>query len=160
MSDNWGAGFCDRLSKGNIMTCNLKVKRIDKDLPLPRYSRDGDACLDLYTSVSGTVMRENALIVPTGLAVQIPQGYVGVVRGRSGNSFKYQIELHNGIIDSNFRGEIKLNVFNTSKFNYSFRAGDRLAQLLILPIPQVNVIEVDELEETNRGAKGFGSSGV
>ena len=142
------------------MICDLKVKRLDKDLPLPTPQTDGAACMDLYAAMGSVVMRESALIVPTGIAVKIPEGFVGIVRGRSGNSFNKHIELHHGVIDSDYIGEIKLNVINNSKFNFSFMFGDRLAQLLILPIPQVNVIEVEELEETNRGDKGFGSSGV
>jgi len=140
----------------------IKVVRLDKELPLPEYAREGDAGIDLLA-------REDALIpcgggrvlVPTGLAVAIPRGYAGFVLPRSGLALKHGISAANspGLIDSGYRGELKVIVLNTdSSSDYQIKRGDRIAQLVIQRIEEVAWVEVDELDGLDRGG-GFGHSG-
>lgn len=140
----------------------IKVVRLDKDLPLPEYAREGDAGIDLLA-------REDALIpcgggralVPTGLAVAIPRGYAGFVLPRSGLALKHGISAANapGLIDSGYRGELKVIVLNTdASSDYQIKRGDRIAQLVIQRVEEVTWVEVDELDGSDRGG-GFGHSG-
>ncbi len=140
----------------------IKVVRLDKELPLPEYARDGDAGIDLLA-------REDALIpcgggrvlVPTGLAVAIPRGYAGFVLPRSGLALKHGISAANspGLIDSGYRGELKVIVLNTdSSSDYQIKRGDRIAQFVIQRVEEVAWVEVDELDGLDRGG-GFGHSG-
>ena len=140
----------------------IKVVRLDKDLPLPEYAREGDAGIDLLA-------REDALIpcgggrvlVPTGLAVAIPSGYAGFVLPRSGLALKHGISAANspGLIDSGYRGELKVIVLNTdATSDYQIKRGDRIAQLVIQRVEEVAWVEVDELDGSDRGG-GFGHSG-
>lgn len=140
----------------------IKVVRLDKELPLPEYAREGDAGIDLLA-------REDALIpcgggrvlVPTGLAVAIPRGYAGFVLPRSGLALKHGISAANspGLIDAGYRGELKVIVLNTdSSSDYQIKRGDRIAQLVIQRVEEVSWVEVDELDGLDRGG-GFGHSG-
>ncbi len=140
----------------------IKVVRLDKELPLPEYAREGDAGIDLLA-------REDALIpcgggrvlVPTGLAVAIPGGYAGFVLPRSGLALKHGISAANspGLIDAGYRGELKVIVLNTdSSSDYQIKRGDRIAQLVIQRVEEVAWVEVDELDGLDRGG-GFGHSG-
>lgn len=141
---------------------SVAVQRLDPDLPLPATARNGDAGVDLYA-------RENALIaakggrvlMPTGLAIAIPLGFAGFVVPRSGLALKHGITLVNtpGIIDSGYRGELKVIMINTDPtVDYSITRGDRIAQLLIQRIETIDWNVVDNLEGEDRGG-GFGHSG-
>lgn len=127
----------------------------------PEYTKEGDAGLDL----TATWKEENTLYVEygTGLAIEIPEGYVGLLYPRSSIS-KYHLVLANsvGVIDSNYRGEIKIRFKKTIDNSYekTYNAGDRVAQLIIMPYPSIELVEVTELSDTVRGAGGFGSSGT
>ena len=140
----------------------VAVQRLDPDLPLPATARNGDAGVDLYA-------RENALIpakggrilMPTGLAIAIPLGFAGFVVPRSGLAFKHGITLVNtpGIIDSGYRGELKVVMINTDPaVDYSVTRGDRIAQILIQRIETIDWNVVDNLDGEDRGG-GFGHSG-
>jgi dUTP pyrophosphatase len=141
---------------------DIQIKRLDSGLPLPAYAHDGDAGVDLYA-------REDALLapgggrvlVPTGIAISIPKGYAGFVLPRSGLSLKHGISAVNspGLIDSLYRGELKVIMVNTDPLMpYHVHRGDRIAQLVIQQVEQVQWIEVDELDANDRGG-GFGHSG-
>lgn len=129
----------------------------------PTYATDGSAGLDLYYPRKQplNVLSGESAEFDTGVSVEIPEGYVGLVFIRSGIGFKYEISLSNsvGVIDSDFRGSIKVKLRNHGNFSVSFEKGDRIAQLVILPYERVELNRVFELEETERGERGIGSTG-
>jgi len=140
----------------------VDVRRLDPDLPLPQTAHAGDAGVDLYAR-EDALLKSNGgrVLVPTGLAVAIPVGYMGIVVPRSGLALKHGISLVNtpGIIDSGYRGELKVVMINTDPTSdYQVRRGDRIAQLIIQEIVAVTWREVDELSGDDRGG-GFGHSG-
>ena len=141
----------------------VQIKRLDKDLPLPAYANPGDAGLDLYAAADVVIECGRRAVVPTGVAVAIPQGYAGFVQPRSGLAAKKGLSIVNtpGLIDSGYRGELKAIAINTDASSpIEVKRGDRIAQLVIQAVPIVDLCEVDELDETERGVGGFGSSGV
>ncbi len=140
---------------------NVQVKRIDHELPLPRYAYEGDAGLDLLSTIDVTLQPFARTLIPTGLAVAIPKGYAGFVQPRSGLALRAGLSMANtpGLVDSNYRGELKVIAVNLDSTEpIHIERGDRIAQLVIQEVPIVDLIEVDELDDTERGAQGFGSS--
>jgi dUTP pyrophosphatase len=140
----------------------IEVKKLDPDLPLPAYARPGDAGLDLLAAEETTLKPGERAAIPTGIAVAIPDGYAGFVHARSGRALKEGLALANapGVVDSGYRGEIKVIVVNldpTEPIHISY--GEKIAQLVIQPVPQTSLIVVDELPVSERGAGGFGSTG-
>lgn len=138
---------------------NVKIKKLIENATIPSYSKNGDAGLDLVaTSVK---YEKGNFVYGTGIALEIPEGYVGLIYPRSSIS-KYDLMLcnHVGVIDSNYRGELLLKFKTTRDFPKIFIVGDRIAQLIIVPYPKISLIQVEELSESNRGDKGFGSSGA
>jgi dUTP pyrophosphatase len=146
-----------------LQICRLFPER-DRDIPLPRYMSPGSSGLDLAAAIERewTLAPGEIRLIPTGLAVAIPPGYEGQVRPRSGLALKNGISLVNspGTIDSDYRGEIGLAVINLGPKPFTVRRGDRLAQLVINRIYQAEIQVVEKLEDTDRGAGGFGHSGV
>jgi dUTP pyrophosphatase len=141
----------------------LEIKRIDPGLPMPAYAHDGDAGLDLYAAESVTLEPFRRRLVPTGIAVAIPEGYAGFVQPRSGLAVRHGLSLVNtpGLIDSHYRGEIKVIAINLDpETPIVIQRGEKLAQLVIQPVARVQLAEVDVLDETVRGEGGFGSTGV
>ena len=141
----------------------LPVLRLDKTLDMPAYAYVGDAGMDLRAAEDAVLAPFERKLVSCGIAVAIPQGYAGFVIPRSGLAAKHGISIVNapGLIDSNYRGEIKAILVNLDPENeFVIAHGDRIAQLVIMAVPAVTTTEVDELDETVRGAGGFGSSGV
>lgn len=141
----------------------LPITRLDQKLPLPRYAHDGDAGLDLFSAVDVVLKPLERTLVPTGIAVAIPEGYAGFVQPRSGLAIKQGLSLVNtpGLIDSHYRGEIKIIAINLDpESEISLARGDKIAQLVVQPIARVELVEVDSLDETVRGEDGFGSTGV
>jgi len=136
----------------------LKVKRIHKEAKLPSYSHQGDAGLDVFSVVDYTLKSQEVMAIPTGIQMAVPGGYVGLVWDKSGLSLKGVHRLA-GVIDSGYRGEVKVVIVNLSQQPFVIKKGMKIAQVLIQPVSEVKVIEADELEETPRGAKGFGSTG-
>lgn len=132
------------------------------DLPLPAYTTPGAAAMDLRAAFSGQLYPGYAVRIPTGFEVAIPEGYEGQVRPRSGLAAKYGITVLNspGTIDSDYRGEIQVILVNHGKQPFHIAHGDRIAQLVIAPVTRARVEEVTELDQTERGAGGFGSTGV
>ncbi len=138
----------------------INVKRINPHGVFPRYSVEGDAGADLFSCENGTVHARSQRLVNTGIALEIPYGFVGIIRPRSGLSSKYAIGMNSsGVIDSGYRGEIKVNLVNHSDQNYSFGIGDKIAQILIMPVIHSTFHEVDKLSESQRSINGFGSTG-
>lgn len=149
--------------QNNAMNVNsslkIRLKKINPNAVTPSYSKDGDAGMDL-TSVTIISNTTNQVVYGTGLCLEIPRDYVGLVFPRS-SIRKYDLELSNsvGVIDSGYRGEIQLtfNKINNKKDIYNI--GDRVGQIMIIPYPYINFIESDDLTITERGDGGFGSSG-
>ena len=147
----------------------LKVKRLDKDMPMPQYAKEGDAGFDLRSTESITVMPGCTEIVGTGLAFEIPDGFFGLIAPRSGLGSRYGLTLANtpSIIDSGYRGEVKLALHKLAPMDddsplgvgYLVERGERVAQMVIIPYASCEFEDVDELSETDRGSGGFGSSG-
>lgn len=139
----------------------VKIKKLHPDAKLPFYSREGDAGMDL-TALEVSFSRTQVTYT-TGISVEIPEGYVGLIFPRS-SIYKTNLSLSNcvGVIDSNYRGEIKF-IFNLIDLNLmdlgAYKVGDRIGQLIIIPYPKIEWEEVDSLTDTIRGAEGFGSSG-
>ena len=143
----------------------MEVKIVNKSTnESPKYSREGDAGMDLRANIEGDISFTQIdsfgwAVVPTGIYVEIPKGYYGQIASRSGLAFKEKIEAFNGVIDSNYRGELKVLLKNLSPIRKTIEHGQRIAQLLIKPIATAETVEVESLEESNRGEQGFGSSG-
>lgn len=141
----------------------LKVKRLPHCRDLPRYATPGAAGLDLTAAIDGALCLApgKRIGIRTGLVVEIPPGYEGQVRPRSGLAAKAGVTLTNcvGTIDSDYRGELVVLVINHGEEVYIFEPGERIAQLLISPVPRVEVIEVEDLNSSERGEGGFGSTG-
>lgn len=138
----------------------LKVKKLEPGATLPFYAKPGDAGLDLYSLETRTLEPHECHPFKTGLALEIPPGHVGLVWDRSGNAFRKGLTILGGVIDSGYRGEILMITLNTSREPVEIKKGDRIAQLLIQPVIQAEIIEVDELSDSHRGIDGFGSTGI
>lgn len=139
----------------------LPIQRLRPDAVVPARAYSGDAGLDLSSCERVDLAPGERALVPTGLAVAIPEGYAGFVQPRSGLAAKHGISIVNtpGLVDSGYRGELLVNLVNTDKSEpFVVEAGMRIAQLVILPIPELELVEVDELPASERGVRGFGSS--
>lgn len=145
------------------MAPEIKIKRLDPALPLPSYAHVGDAGLDLYAAEDRRLAPFERALVPCGIAIAIPEGFAGFIQPRSGLALKRGLSFVNtpGLIDSHYRGEIKLIAINLdARMTLSIERGEKVAQLVIQRVESVLLTEVDELDETIRGANGFGSTGV
>jgi dUTP pyrophosphatase len=140
----------------------IRVKKLSQDAMMPQAARTGDAAYDLYSSVDYQLMPNAWYAVPTGIAIEIPDGYEGQVRPRSGLAAKDGVTVLNtpGTIDSGYRGEVKTIIINLGDKPFKITKGMRISQLAIRPVPEVEFIEVDELSDTERGEGGFGSTGI
>ena len=141
----------------------IKIKRIDKSIPIPKYAHTGDAGIDLLSSIDIIIKPHQRALIPTGIMLAIPEGYAGFVQPRSGLAIKYGISLVNspGLIDSGYRGEICVIMINTDNSNdFKIKKGDKICQLVIQKVEEVEFIEVDELDKSSRGENGFGSTGI
>ena len=137
--------------------------RLDPDLPLPAYARVGDAGVDLVAREDVTLAPAGGrALVATGIAIALPEGYAGLVQPRSGLAFKHGVTVLNtpGLIDSGYRGELKVCLINHDPTEpFEVTRGERIAQLVVQAVENVTFVEVDSLDESERGDKGFGSSG-
>lgn len=141
----------------------VRIKRLDKSVQIPSYAYEGDAGLDLRANDDMIIEPHCRVLVPTGLAIALPEGYAGFVQPRSGLALKLGLSIANtpGLIDSHYRGELKIICINLDpKEAIHIERGERIAQLVIQRVPIVDLVEVDELDETDRGTGGFGSSGT
>ena len=142
-----------------------KVRIVNKSIyPLPEYATVGSSGMDLKANIANEMVIKpfERTLVPTGLFLEIPVGYEGQVRARSGLSIKHGITLINavGTIDSDYRGELKVPVVNLSNEEYTLHPGERVAQLVIAEYTTVEWDEVESIDDTDRGAGGFGSTGI
>jgi dUTP pyrophosphatase len=138
----------------------VNIKKLNKDAVIPRYSREGDAAVDLVATSKVIDPNNRVLTFGTGLAIEIPLGYVGKLYPRS-SIYKTGLVMCNsvGIIDSNYRGEIQFKFKIIDAGDVTYQIGDRIGQLIIEPVLYMDFTEVQELTDTNRGESGFGSSG-
>lgn len=145
---------------------DVALQRLEhaQGLDLPVYASDGAAGLDLPAAVAETQVIEPGAraLVPTGFAIQLPAGFEAQVRPRSGLAVKHGISIVNapGTVDSDYRGEIMVCLINLSDAPFTINRGDRIAQLVVAPVTRVTLSEVDTLDNTTRGAGGFGSTGI
>jgi len=142
---------------------DLRIKRLDTGLPVPAYAHDGDAGLDLYAAENRTLQPFERALVPTGIAVAIPEGCAGFIQPRSGLAISRGLTFVNspGLIDSHYRGEIKLIAINLDPTEpLVVVRGEKIAQLVVQRVERVHLTEPEDLDETVRGEGGFGSTGV
>jgi dUTP pyrophosphatase len=140
----------------------VEVVRLDTDLPLPAYAHPGDAGADLLTTVDVSLAPGERALVPTGVAIALPEGYVALVHPRSGLAARHGLSIVNtpGTIDAGYRGEIKVMLINHDRtLPIELRRGDRIAQLVIQRFERATFIEVGELPDSVRGSGGYGSTG-
>ncbi|HZA20926.1 MAG TPA: dUTP diphosphatase [Actinomycetota bacterium] len=141
----------------------VRIRRLDADLPLPSYARTGDAGLDLLASADATLKPGERTAVPTGIAIEIPAGFAGFVHARSGRALREGLALANapGLIDSGYRGEVKVIVVNLDPSEpIHIKRGEKIAQLVVQPVASAVLIESDDLATSERGEGGFGSTGT
>ena len=147
---------------------NLKIKILKNGfgLPLPKYESEGAAGMDLLAAIDAIkkikILPGRAEMIPTGIAVALPLGFEAQIRPRSGLAAKNGITILNspGTIDSDYRGEVSAMLINHSKINFEIERGMRIAQMVITPVVQFNLIETQDLDKTERGGGGFGSTGL
>lgn len=139
----------------------VSFTRLHPHASVPAIAHPGDAAFDLATIDHVSLVPGERAAVPTGLAVAIPEGWAGLVLPRSGHALRHGLGVVNGpgLIDAGYRGEVRVILINHGDEEIAFEPGDRIAQLLILPVPEVELIEVDELPPSRRGSGGFGSTG-
>lgn len=131
---------------------------LDEDAMMPQRAYELDAGYDIFSPVKICVWKHDSVVIDTGVHVEIPQGYVGMLKSKSGLNIKYGL-TGEGVIDSGYTGSIQCRLYNDSFQNYHIERGDKIIQLVILPIATPELVLVDSLAETERGANGFGSTG-
>ena len=137
----------------------VKFKKLHPDAITFSYTRDNDACMDMFALIDEHIIPGDTKIIPTGIAVEIPKGYEGIVRGRSGFASRGFL-IHTGTIDEEYRGDIGIIITNLSNVSLRINKGTRLSQFTIKPVYKIKLIEQLELSNTNRGSNGYGSSGI
>ncbi|MBI2120457.1 MAG: dUTP diphosphatase [Parcubacteria group bacterium] len=141
------------------MSLVFKIKRLREDAKIPQYAHPGDAGLDLFAVEDVTLAPNERAAVPMGIAMEIPDGHVGLIWDKSGLSIKHGLKTLGGVIDSEYRGEILVGVINLSDEKYTIRKGEKVAQMIIQRKETILVEEAVELSYTVRGKGGFGSTG-
>lgn len=137
----------------------LKVKKLDPEAILPSYAHSWDAGMDMFCMENVTLAPGQVAKIKSGIAVEIPDGFVGLCWDKSGLAMNYSIKVLGGVIDSGFRGELIFGVINLGKEEYTFKKGDKVLQMLIQKVEKTDIVDSEELSETDRGEKGFGSTG-
>ena len=141
---------------------NVLITRLDPDLPLPRYAKPGDAGADVYSRIDYELKAGERTLIPTGIAIALPDGYVALMHPRSGLAIKYGISMVNtpGTIDAGFRGELQVILINHDlKETFSIKRGDRIAQIVFQKVERAEFVEVESLPGSGRADGGFGSTG-
>lgn len=148
----------------NVMNkLDVQIKLTDSSNPIPKYMHEGDAALDLQSTVDVRIAPFERALVPCGFAMSIPEGFAALVLPRSGLAAKSGLTVINspGLIDSGYRGEIAVALINLNPNDeYVIHEGDRIAQMMLIEVPHINLVAVDSLDETQRNIGGFGSSGI
>ena len=141
----------------------ILIKRLSKEISLPKYETAGSSGMDLAANIAGNISIDpgKTAIIPTGLALSVPKGFEVQIRPRSGLAAKKKISVLNtpGTIDSDYRGEIKVILINQGQETFKVEKGLRIAQMVVCPVVQAQIKEVEDLSETERGIGGFGSTG-
>jgi dUTP pyrophosphatase len=140
----------------------VQIRRLDPDAPLPSYAHPGDAGADLCTMVDVVLAPGERSLVPTGIALALPEGYVGLVHPRSGLATRHGVSIVNtpGTVDAGYRGEIKVTLVNLDpRETVTLSRGDRIAQLVVQQVERASFVEVEQLPESARGTGGHGSTG-
>jgi len=140
----------------------ILIKRLDPTVPLPSYAKAGDAGADLATRIDFTINPGERMLVPTGISIALPNGYVALVHPRSGLAIKHGISMVNtpGTVDAGYRGELQVILINHDLIQpVSFKKGDRIAQLVIQKVERADFVEVSDLPGSDRSSGGFGSTG-
>jgi dUTP pyrophosphatase len=146
-------------------TMKLKIQLQHPNAKAPTYGTEGAACFDLHAATAEAlpttwfISPGDQMVIGTGLAFEIPDGYMLQIRSRSGLAFNHRIEAFHGTIDSDYRGEVKVMLKNIGRFPVRINTGDRIAQACLVPVPRVDFEVVEQLTLTERGAGGFGSTG-
>lgn len=140
---------------------NIKIKKLYPTATTPTYGTQGSACFDLYANHSAIIWQNTNAVIGTGLAFEIPADHAMLIFSRSGLATQHYINLANcvGVIDSDYRGEVKVVLRNNSVFVHEIQQGDRIAQAMVVPVQQVTFTETKTLSSTERGENGFGSTG-
>lgn len=140
----------------------VKIKKLRDEAVIPSYAHDGDSCVDLYSIDEAVLNPFSRKLISTGLSMAIPKGYEGLIRPRSGNALKRGVTVLNtpGTIDSNYRGEIGVILYNSTPDQIYIHVGDRIAQMAFKEVSKVEFDIRNELDETDRGDGGFGSTGM
>lgn len=143
------------------MSLTLKIVRLDKEMPMPKYARLGDAAFDIFAREKTTVAPGERVQIKSGLKVEIPHGYVGFIWDKGSVSQKAGLKTMGGVVDAGYRGEIMVGMVNLSEQPYTFEKGHKVAQMCIQKCELVEILEVEESELSNseRGEGGFGSTG-
>lgn len=137
----------------------IKIQKI-KDVKIPNYAHDGDAGLDIYSAEDDYILKPGERKgFPTGIKMEIPDGYVGLIWDKSGLASKYGIKTMAGVIDSTYRGELIIVLINSGSENYLVEKNTKIAQMLVQKIERAEIEKVESLDETERGKEGFGSTG-
>ena len=145
-----------------MSSVQVLITRLDPDLPLPRYAKGGYAGADIVSRIDITLAPGERALVPTGIAIALPDGYVALVHPRSGLAIKHGVTMVNapGTVDAGYRGELQIILINHDKTeSVSFKRGDRIAQLVIQKVERAEFVEVTDLPGSGRGTGGFGSTG-
>lgn len=139
----------------------VKFKSADKEAILPARATEGAAGLDLHASESGEILPGQRALVSTGLVMELPKGFEGQIRPRSGLAFKHGVTVLNspGTIDWDYRGVVKVLLINHGQESFKFNSGDRIAQLVVAPVSNAQAVVTTVISDTNRGSGGFGSTG-
>ena len=145
-----------------MSSVQVLITRLDPELPLPRYAKGGDAGADIVSRIDISLAPGERALVPTGIAIALPDGYVALVHPRSGLAIKHGVTMVNapGTVDAGYRGELQIILINHDKSeSVSFKRGDRIAQLVIQKVERAEFVEVHDLPGSGRGTGGFGSTG-
>ena len=145
-----------------MSSVQVLITRLDPELPLPRYAKGGDAGADIVSRIDITLAPGERALVPTGISIALPDGYVALVHPRSGLAIKHGVTMVNapGTVDAGYRGELQIILINHDRNeSVSFKRGDRIAQLVIQKVERAEFVEVHDLPGSSRGTGGFGSTG-
>jgi dUTP pyrophosphatase len=145
-----------------MSSVQVLITRLDPELPLPKYAKGGDAGADIVSRIDITLAPGERALVPTGIAIALPDSYVALVHPRSGLAIKHGVTMVNapGTVDAGYRGELQVILINHDRTEpVSFKRGDRIAQLVIQKVERANFVEVENLPGSGRGDGGFGSTG-
>jgi len=140
------------------MRVNVKVKKLHSDAVIPAYTLSGDAGLDLRSVEDMVLKPGDRRAVPTGLAFELPEGYVALIWDKSGLALNQGVKTMGGVIEYTYRGEYKIIILNTSDSDFIIKKGDKIAQMLIQPVVSAEIVETDSLSPTERGNHGFGTA--